>query len=247
MSIKIESRKHLEGIIYTWFKENEDCIIELQDLSLGGHIYFMSSKLPDGTIFLSVCAGNDSIGNVIFNNNKSRIEWIKDVCDIIDFDKARIVADLKSPNKKKDIPSYKDNYSYLKTYQKTKSTVPIKIIDIDDAEELFWKFLNNDKCDKMIYSFNIPIPDLDNIFKLDCILDKVFVYGRTLISYATTTDGLNCFASDFIIEHDIDRNKENEMHLWDICKEILLALFSRCALVSSEEIDIYVYSNCELI
>ena len=77
MSMKILTRSQLESVIYTWFKENENCIIELQDENLGGHIYFMSYKLPDDLILLSLCVGSSSVGDIINpNDNKSKMVWI---------------------------------------------------------------------------------------------------------------------------------------------------------------------------
>ena len=246
MKIKISSREQLQSVIYTWFNEHKNCIIELQDIYLGGCIYFMSSKLPDDTTLLSMCVGETSIGDVIsFDDKKSKMEWIKNKLKVIDFDNANITAQLKSADKIINVED-KEYRTYPESYRRVKKTIPVLISTIDEAQELFSRFLKNSECKTLIFSITVPIVDLGYVFTLDFVIDKIFIYGRTLISFTTTSKDTDVFVSHYLIEYTVN-DDETTMDLKDICDDIILGLYRRCMIVSNEDISVYVYCNHELL
>ena len=173
MKIKISTREQLESVIYTWFNEHENCTIELVDRKFGGHIYYTSTKLSDDSTLLSMCVGEKSVGDTInFNNKASKLHWIKGKINIIDFENADIVAILKYTNKT-NVQTKEDYRSYPETYRKVKKTTPIKIETINDALYLFSKFLSGSNFYTLIFSVRVPIIDLNHIFTLDFIVDKI--------------------------------------------------------------------------
>ena len=116
MKIKIETRQQLEGIVYTWFNEHDNCVIKLHEESSDDFFYFTSSKLNNISILLSMCAGDVAVGDVIDSSNgKFIMDWIQDKCNYIDFRYANLTAYLED---NKDGVSTKLNFrqSYLKNH-----------------------------------------------------------------------------------------------------------------------------------
>lgn len=249
MKIKIENRQQLEGIVYTYFNQYDNCVIKMHEESSDDFFYFTSSKLNKTRILLSMCIGVVSVGDVVNSDDgKSIMNWIKDKCNYIDFDVANITAYLED---NKNETSSKLNYrqEYLYKHHNTKKTTPILIVDIHDAIDLFVRFLENDKCTKLIFSFSVLIPDLDHLFQIDLIIDKTYVYNKTYISFTTVRPDIKGYFPGYsdCIYHYVPKNNSCLVELEDVCDAELFTIFTRCAYVSKEEINIYAYSNCEII
>ena len=248
MKIKITSQSQLEGIVYTCFQEYNNCVIKLHEEYSDDFFYFTSSKLNNVNILLSMCAGDVSVGDVINSNNgKDIMNWIKDKCSYIDFSVSNLTAYLED-DKKESSSNLNYRQAYLKNHVDVKKTTPILIPDIYDALDLFGRFLDNDNCTKLIFSFNVLIPDLNHNFKIDLVLDKIYVYNKTFICFSTTRPDIKGYFPGY---HDcIYRYTKNEnaiSELMETCDSQLFTIFTRCTYVSNEEINIYAYSNCELI
>lgn len=249
MKIKILTRQQLEGIVYTYFNTHNDCVIKLHEESSDDFFYFTSSKLNNTSLLLSMCAGDVSVGDVVNSTDgKFIMNWIRDKCDYIDFSVANLTAYLE--DSKNDI-STKLNFrqSYLKNHADVKKTTPILIVDINDAVDLFVRFLENDNCTKLIFSFSVLIPDLNHNFQLDLVIDKMYVYNKTFICFSTIRPDIKGYfpGYDDCIYRYIKNNDYNTVELEDACDTKLFTLFTRCSYVSKEEINIYAYSNCEII
>lgn len=249
MKIKILTQQQLEGIVYTYFNEHNNCIIKLHEESSDDFFYFTSSKLNNTSLLLSMCAGDVSVGNVVSSNDKKYImDWIKDKCNYIDFSVANLTMYLEE-NKNEVSTNLNYRQEYLYNHHNTKKTTPILIIDINDAIDLFIRFLENDKCTKLIFSFSVLIPDLNHVFQIDLIIDKTYVYNKTYISFTTIRPDIKGYfpGCNDSIYHYVPKNKSCLDELEDVCDMELFTIFTRCAYVSKEEIDIYAYSNCEII
>jgi hypothetical protein len=247
MKIKILTQQQLEGIVYTYFNEHHNCVIKLHEESSNDFFYFTSSKLNNTSILLSMSAGDVSVGDVVSSNDgKSIMNWIKDKCNYIDFGVANLTLYLED-NKDSDKLNFRQ--SYIKNHIDIKKTTPILITEIDDALDLFKRYLINDNCTKLIFSFSVLIPDLNHQFKLDLVIDKMYVYNKTFICFSTVRPDIKGYfpGYDDCIFRYIPNNEHSLMQLDDECDIRLFTLFSRCAYVSKEEIDIYAYSNCEVI
>lgn len=249
MKIKIENREQLEGIVYTWINQHHDCVIKLHEQSSDDFFYFTSSKLNNTTLLLSMCAGDVSVGDVVNSNDgKFIMNWIKNKCDYIDFNVAILIAYLED-NKNESLTNLNYRQQYLQRHADIKKTTPILIVDIHDAIDLFVRFLKNDKCTKLIFSFSVLMPELDHTFLLDLVIDKTYVYNKTCISFSTVRPDIKTYFPDL---HDtvfryIPNNNESLVELEDECESHLNTIFIRCMYVSKEEINIYTYSNCEII
>lgn len=247
MKIKIKTQQQLEGIIYTWFKEHNNCVVKLYDELCNDFFYFTLSRLNNTSILLSMCAGEISAGDVVnINDNNSIMNWIHNKCNYIDFNVANLTAYLEE-NKTGTNLNFRQEY--LKNHIAIKKNVPILITNINDAMDLFVRFLKNDQCTKLIFSFKVYIQDLKHTFLIDSVIDKSYVYNKTCISFSTVRPDIKGYFPD---RHDsiyryFPNNKENLDELKDECESHLNTLFIRCMAVSKEEIDIYAYSNCEVI
>lgn len=249
MKIKITTRQQLEGIIYTWFNEHNTCVIKLHEETTDDFFYFTSSKINNTTLLLSMCAGDVSVGGVVNSNDgKSIMNWIKDKCNYIDFRVANLTIYLDD-NKNNDSGKLNFRQSYLKNHIDIKKTTPILITELEDAIDLFVRFLENDNCTKLIFSFSVLIPDLNHEFKLDLVIDKIYVYNKTFICFSTVRPDIKGYfpGYDDCIYRYIPNSDYSIVELEDACDTRLFTLFTRCAYVSKEEIDIYAYSNCEII
>lgn len=258
MAIEIVNKSQLESIIYTWFNENENCIIEIKDKYAGGYIYFTSSKLPDGNVLLSLCVESRSIGDVVNpNDGKAKMKFIKEKCGIIDFGKAHLIVSLKT-NNESDTLNYID--SYLKFHSETKETTPILITRMADAICLFSKFVWNDECNKLIFSFSIPISDLNYDFTLDLVIDKISIYDAQFICFNTVREDMDnastivLYPDGYIEEIHPDLSMffrtDSEKNMKELSFRFIdnmLDTFERLTYLSDEEIEIYAYSNCNLI
>lgn len=267
MKIKIETRKQLEGIVYTWFNEHDNCVIKLHEESSDDFFYFTSSKLNNVSILLSMCAGDVSVGDVVDSKNGRNImNWIQDKCNYIDFGVADLTIYLED-DKIENTSKLNFRQTYLKNYMDIKKTTPILLTQANwsDIEDLFKRFLNNDSCTKLIYAFKTYIPDLKYAFQVDLVIDKLYIYNKTLISFTTARSDVEGFFPGntlFIFNgknvNDIDGNvdriyryiQNNERYISELCYEFcshMQLLLTRCMNVTNEEVNIYAYSNCEII
>ena len=268
MKIKILTRDQLEGIIYTWFNQHPDCVIDLFDESLRKSIYMSSKKLSDETVLLNITVDDKSIGNPIhIKDHKSKMKWIKDKCGFIDWKYAKLTVYLE------EIDNYKSSKlnfidTYYNEYEQTKESVPIVVDDMNTAMILFLKFLTNDDCNHLVFSFGVYIPCLKCPFKMEIIIDKVYMPSRIVIFfsiqriteyYHKDTNNFNsflviypnkeierCAPRDGILEY-IPEDDNSVRELATFLYSAIKGVFSRCAAVSKEQINIYAHSNCELI
>ena len=262
MKIKIENKNQLQEIIYTWIQQYNNCVIKLYEQNCDDFFYFTSAKINNKSLLLNMCAGNISVGDVIDIDGKLIMGWIKEKCEYIDFKYANLTAYLEDSTSKSNL-----NFRqvYLKDYSDIKKTTPILLMEFEDAMELFERFLNNDECTKIVYAFSIDIPDLNHTFKIDLMVDKIYVYGKTLISFSKTRpDVKGLFPSSTTIMYNGDisndipgnvdsmhvyfpKDEENLAYLCDAFTDNILTILTRVMNVSKEKVNIYAYSNCELI
>lgn len=247
MKIEIKTRPQLEGIIYTHIHENPNCIIKIHEKSSNDLFYFTSIKLNEYSILLSMSYGDVSVGNIKnISNGKQIMEWIHDKCDYINFDTASLTVILEENKKYVDLNFRQE---YLMNHMSVKKTTPILIHDTGDSIELFERFLKNDKCTKLVFSFSILIPDLKHKFQLDLVIDKIYTYNKTCIVFSTVRPDIKTYFPDPCdsIFRYLPNNKENIDELEEECILHLNTIFARCMVLSKEEINIYAYSNCEII
>lgn len=268
MKIKILTREQLEGIVYTWINQYPDCVIDLFDECLHKSFYMSSKKLSEETILLNITVENKSIGNPIhIKDNKSKMEWIKEKCGYIDWEYANLTANLEETNNEE---ISKLNYidTYYNEYGQTKESVPILVDDMTTAMILFLKFLTNDNCNHLVFSFGVHVPCIKSPFKMEIIIDKIYIPSRIIICFSNQriteyyhkdTNNFNsfmviypdneierCTPKDAIFEY-IPENDNSVRELATFLYAAIKGNFSRCASISNEEINIYAYSNCELI
>lgn len=258
MKVKIKTQLQFESVVYTTLNQHENCTITIQDENSNACMYFVSSKLSDNNVLLSLCAGDKSIGDVVkINDGKSKMNWIKENCRI-DFDYADIVVDIPSSQSKDNNENagyFKLNHNdyrkeYLQKYCNMKKyQVPILIENSTDAMELFTSFLHNHGCNKIIFSFSVIVPDLKHRYILELVIDKIYVYGRTLISFVSVRPDMKDITftcpSDSVTEY-FPKNRESDARLISDFYDYIMTCFYRCTLVSDQEIEIKVYSNCKL-
>lgn len=247
MKIKITSKEQLEGIVYTQIKDKMNCVIKIYEAANDDFFYFSSIKINNTDLLISMSAGDVSVGNVIkHEDGKSIMNWIRDKSQYIDFRYANLTMYLDD-NEPYDQLNFRQKY--LKKHSSVKKKTPILILESNDAIDLFDRFLQNDKCTKLIFSFRVFICDLNHTFLIDLVIDKTYTYNKTCITFSTVRPDIKSYFPD---PHDsvwtyLPNNNENIAELKEECETYLNTLFTRCMYVSKEKINIYAYSNCELI
>lgn len=265
MEIKIENRNQYEGIVYTWIKENENCTIEaiISDYESPG--YFFSYKLPTGLILVGFTVEDALINcHIEKDDTEALMKFIKDCSDVIEWSlKPNITIKLigEKDEVQKRVLNFRDEY--VKSINDTLSTTPIKIVTDTDALEMFLRFLDSDKCTRLVYEMIIPIPDINYKFRWEIIVEKIVLGMRTFVSFMcrrADTKGrlknmLALYPDGEIYEaipkegimRFIKNNDDCVQELVNELHDLLISSFRRCLHMSKEEVDIYVYSNCELI
>ena len=268
MNLRIESKEQMRYILSTALNQYEDCVININD-----NISIISSRLSSNTILLSLCTGVKSIGNVVENSSKQKMEWINnyfmkyindDISDIelevnIKQDVDNLITDINIDDEFEfedivneygfyDIIDYREEYMMKHNNMRIKQK-PIYIRDMKEITYLFSQFLMKDNCDKLIISFSSFIRDLDHTFILDLVMDKLYVYGRTLISFIVTRPDMGNIEftnpSDCVFEYRY-KDKENNRELVQILKNHIATCFTRCDLVSNHnKVNIHAYSNID--
>lgn len=266
ISLTTNTKDDLKTIIVTSIIIYEDCVIELNNTY--SSIFIVSSKITEDNILLSLCADKKSIGDVIKRGDYDKIENIiktsfidnieiynsisvtitPKIDDNIDGELEDIIySDYKLDNICSDKYNYKDKY--LINHNKIKVfNQPLKIKTIYDAVGLFKKFIVNDNCTKLIISFSVYIPSIDHTFILDLISDKMYTYGRTLISLIISRADINNINLKYKYDTIDECNKEKETIDDEIINFYKMAMvcFNRCMHISTEEIKIEAYSDIKL-
>lgn len=264
MNLRIESKTQLKYILSTVLNQYEDCVININD-----NVSIISTKLSNDKILLSLCTGTKSIGNVVENNSNHKIQWVNDyfmkyldddISDIeleviIKQDVDNLITDINIDEEYEDvvndhgfydIEDYRDDYMLKHNNMRIRQK-PISIKSVKEIANLFSQFLIKDNCDKLIFSFSTYIRDLEHLFILDLVIDKLYVYGRTLISFIVTRPDMRDIEftnpTDCIFEYKY-KDKENNKEAVAILMKHIATCFTRCDLVSNHNIIIIdAYSN----
>lgn len=259
--IKIVNKMQLESILYTWLNENENCCIELIDEDRNSCIYFLSNKLPNGLVSISLCAGNNTFGDVIkANDGKARMEFIKESCKVIDFERLKNLSVCLHEEKKQEIQTQIINQKqYQDLHVKTIKSVPVLVKSIEDANFIFSKFLANDECNKLVMRFKVEMPEFKHAHETELVIDKVFIFnhkyiffnndlkGNVRLLYIPREDRL-LHSTQFTEIYSYNLKYEDSMiEVSKAFEDIILSSFKFCCMVSEEEVDLYAYCNCELI
>lgn len=264
MEIKIKSQEQLESIVYTYMMQYENCVIELL-INNKFKEYFITYRTPSTYQIILIYYYTDNSYSKVVNDKDGKIimEFIKHCCDSYDWNEIyEIVIKLVSEEgntKIREKLNYKNEY--VKSYNETVKRDPIMITNIIDAEELFIRFLNEEDCDRIIYAMGITIQDLKYTYCLETIVEKVVLGVGQFVSIMTRRKDSKGLFTDFIVMEDDDikeymprnyiykfaHNNECTHHLLDNLRNTLIDNFRRCMMISNEEVEIYVRSNCELI
>lgn len=153
--------------------------------------------------------------------------------------------EIEVPDGYYDIIDYRADYltkhNQMKLFQE-----PIEISTRREANTYFGEFLDNDKCDKMIFALSVPIPDLKTVFRIDIVVDKLYVYGRSFTSFILVRPDMCNIdfkdPSDTLLEFD-DRSIRSKDEIITHFSKVISSCFYRCTKVSKENIKIEVYSN----
>lgn len=252
-SFETSNKNELENFIYSTLAMYTDCVIELNNNI--SSIFIISSRLSDEDVLISLCAGDKSIGEV-FSDNNSKYEFIRNKV-------LRMVKMFNNPiyvtvipkedidiDIDDDIEEYDNNYNNHIEKDDQTST---KITNINDAVNLFKKYLVNDKCDSLIISFKVLTKALtySNYFCLDIICDKVYLKNQnsSLISFIIEIPNLdvkNRYSNSKIYEFN-SNIMDSLISITELFKQFVMSCFMRCYYISKEEIEINAYSNIKLI
>lgn len=260
MDIKVESIKQLNDIIYTSIISDNNCTIEMRYINYS--CFLTSSDLNNNKILLSICIKNKSIGNA-FNKSDTRgiIRWIQDNCNLItkdiplnDFTIKINKDDIKIDNHIEDIEvdfdpeGYYDASEYIDNYLDKHNRIrilqtPKGIKDKNDAYKLFEMFLNNNGCNKLIFSFSTYISHLNHIFVLDLVLDKMYTFGREVIAFTHVRPDMGDITFTSPYDEIVASGNFDELLLtfeekYNIC-------YKRCQVVCdyNDSVKINTYSN----
>ena len=264
MNLRIESKEQMKYILSTALNQYEDCVININK-----NISIISNRLSDNKILLSLRTGTKSIGNVVENNSNHKMQWVNDyfmkyldddISDIelevnIKQDVDNLITDINIDDEYEDIVDdygFYDIVDYREDYMLKHNNMrirqkPISVNGMKEVAHLFSRFLVKDNCDKLIFSFSTYIHDLNHTFILDLVIDKLYVYGRTLISFIVTRPDMGDIEftnpSDCIFEYRY-KDKANNKELVNILKKHIATCFTRCDLVSNHnKVNINAYSN----
>lgn len=222
--------------------------------------------LSSERVLLNLVVGDKSIGNPVrIKDHKAKMEWIKNICGWIDWSCANLIALLEDDNPKNEDLNFIDKY--YNEYNQTKKNTPTLVKNMSDAFNIFLKFLTNTKCTHLVFLFEVYVPAIKSQFAIELIIDKLFMYGRTFVGFShdkinkyhyNNTNNFNSFLvlednklksyipHDDLLEYE-SKDDENVKELCEILYSTIKGSYNRCAILSNEEINIYAYSNCELI
>lgn len=156
--------------------------------------------------------------------------------------------EIEIPDGYYDLVDYRMDYltkhNQMKLFQK-----PIEIETKREAITLFGDFLENDRCNKMIFALSILISDLKTKFCIDLVIDKIYTYGRTFITFILVRPDMCDMdfkdPSDTLLEYD-DRYIYSKDELIIHFSKVISSCFYRCSKMSKENIKIEVYSNTRI-
>lgn len=158
-----------------------------------------------------------------------------------------------TPEGYNEIIDYREDY--LTKHNRMKITqTPVKLSGQGkmQAKFQFNNFLNKDNMNKIIISFTTIVPDCNHEFILDLIIDKIYVYGRTFISFVLSRpDFLDeemelKSMEDNMMEYNSKYKKSHE-EIHEIFDKMFDYAYRQAELVSDEKVNIYFYSNCKVI
>ena len=134
---------------------------------------------------------------------------------------------------------------YMDKLNNLVETTPIKIKTLRSLMNFTDCILKDKIIDQTIISFRVNIPDLDYVLCLDMIIDKVYTFGfgAAIVSIVRPDLGESIKETDVYYIGGKKAVEETKKQL----KKDYINIFKRCMACSSEDIEIYAYTNCEVI
>lgn len=268
--MKIKSRDELKEVITKEMAEYDDFSIELNNDH--GSLFISSSLLSEDKVVISLSAVDKSIGIVADSGDyRSKMNFIEENClnlitgfpititliekigiDLIDPDDTYDDDEDFEDDGYYEIGDYRDEY--LAMYEGMKELQePILIRNADDALNLFSEFLRRKDADKLIISFSMLIPDLDRTYLADLVVDKLYVYGRTLISFVLARPDMKEVMhiefhdnNDIITEY-VQSDKNSINYVTQLFYSRIMTLYAKTSFLSNETVKICARSNCKLL
>lgn len=190
---------------------------------------------------------------VTIKQNKDDIIRSKSFDDFVDELEDEFQTCKLDPEGYNEIIDYREDY--LTKHNRMKITqTPVKLSSQGkmQAKFQFNNFLNKDNMNKIIISFTTIVPDCNHEFILDLIIDKIYVYGRTFISFVLSRpDFLDeemelKSMEDNMMEYN-SKYKKSHDEIHEIFDNMFNYAYRQAELVSGEKVNIYFYSNCKVI
>lgn len=268
--MKIKSHNELKEVISKEMAEYDDFSIELNNDH--GSLFISSSLLTEDKVVISLSAADKSIGVVAdSDDHQSKMNFIQENClnlitgfpititliekiniDLIDPDDAYDDDEDFEDDGYYEIGDYRDEYFAI--YEGMKELQPpICINNANDALKIFSEFLKRKDFDKLIISFSILIPDLNHTYLADLVVDKLYVYGRTLISFVLARpDMKEVMHIEFndnndIISEFVQSDKNSVDYVTQLFYSRIMTLYAKTSFLSNEKVKICARSNCKLL
>lgn len=264
MNLKVESKEQLSYFLGVALNQYEDCTIRIINDKLP--VYIICSKISDESTLMALYSdkGTSHVSNVIVNDHESKMEWVNmfylerldesyngmtftlEVTIKQEVDNLIRDVNIDDESGFYEIEDYREEY-LTKHNRMRISQKPISLRSSNELVDLFKKFLIKDDCNKLILSFYTHIKALDHVFMIDLVIDKIYVYGRTLISFIITRPDLGDIEAvcpdDCIFEFKY-KNDVNNKELLKILANKIHICYLRCDLVSNHNgVNVDAYSN----
>lgn len=270
MELRIESLRQFNFILSTTLAQYPDCIIEVKYNKSELSMFIIQTSMGDRAM-LSITNGRESFGEVFdMDDNESKMMFIaEDFMSHVDISfmdgeyltfkitnkgyNENNITDVNVDDEVDEEPyNLINDYrtEYLQIHNKIKTQEPIKITNYNQANSLFADFLSRDDCNKIIFEFSTEIPHMDHIFIVDLVIDKIYTYGRTLISFIVTRPDINDIRftnnRDCVCVTPYQMNNKSMKKISEKFISRMKDCFVRCDILSEGNVEINVFSNCKL-
>lgn len=244
-----------ELLIYNILKY-KNCISELRQGD-NPPLYIITNQLTDNTITISVGTGDKIVGDIV-KDDRDEIENVLDyfILDRIPYTFYAMVkvTPISENNKNAENNSINVSYQDLKEEyienQEYALNSTIRLKDKYDIKKFFKLFLFIDECNKLLLTFSVSIPDLENDFCMSVTCDKIYLCNHDAIAMTllredtkNVEDDFLHFQRDKIIQFNYGNSNTNAID--EFMKYIDFSI-QLCNYVSDERIKINAYTNVKL-
>lgn len=242
MRLRANNLSELTNIVTAYLTVKVDCKILLRYKSLE-LMTIINTKLNEDKYIASITVdGSDKVYSIIINHkniiHNDIYDFVIEYFEVFENRISEMIIDVI-------IQSNFNRSYYLNKVRDIGGSDLIKVENLSKLLRITKLLLSDENCDQIVVTFSIIIPDIEYVYLMDVIIDKFYTFGMKIAIVNIVRPDFRCAIQEPSIfnisnEECIDTTLDN-------LSEDYIQIFKRCMPCSSEEVDIYVRSNCELI